>query len=394
MKRIQIFSTVLICLVLSGFVSSLQVPFGHKSQSVQQQPQQHQRLQSQATQTSSLVDELLRELGEHRPSSYDVHQRRINALFSSFETSTSKVGIDEFVSMLQQQSSSCFFFASKFDDINDSENTNINDKFWRSAVKYGRLSIDTNGKSENLHRTSELQRAGPFVVSSSSIEPDMYVTMPIPLGVVRYTYSINRMGGAQRVTFLEFQWIVMGKMVYNRVINREEEWNVRYNGVSASKDQYGLTYIDIRNVDTISDGNYDRSIAVKSAIPKGVSAQDYCVGDPSLTMVTNVDLGTDKKVEMLKKASSIVASCLSKPESYVAIAILDKQSIIWGGEDTPCMLGTLNSLGSISLENNRAVMEKITELYEPHGVKADRIYITFNDIARENMGYNGKTFAG
>ena len=184
--------------------------------------------------------------------------------------------------------------------------------------------------------------------------------MSIPLGVVRYTYSISRMGDAQRVTFLEFQWIVMGKMVYNRVINREEEWNVRYNGVGASKDQYGLTYIDIKNVDSISDGNYDRSIAVKSAIPKGVSAQDYCVGDPSLTMVTNVDLGTHKKAEMLRKASSIVASCLSKPESYVAIAILDKQSIIWGGEDTPCMLGTLNSLGSISLETNRAVMEKIT----------------------------------
>ena len=160
------------------------------------------------------------------------------------------------------------------------------------------------------------------------------------------------------------------------------------------KSQEGLTYIDIRNVDSILDGIYDKSIAVKSTIPKGVSAQDYCVGDPSLTIVTNVDLGTDLKADLLKKASGIVASCLSKPESYVAIAILDKQSVMWEGEEAPCMLGTLNSLGAINLENNKAIMEQITALFKPHGIKADRIYITFNDVARENMGYNGKTFAG
>ena len=122
--------------------------------------------------------------------------------------------------------------------------------------------------------------------------------------------------------------------------------------------------------------------------------EDYCVGDPSLTLITNVNLGSENKASLRREASSIVASCLSKPESYVAIAILDNHSVIWGGEDSPCMLGTLNSLGAINLENNKACTEKITKLVAPYGINADRIYITFNDVARENMGYNGKTFAG
>lgn len=39
-------------------------------------------------------------------------------------------------------------------------------------------------------------------------------------------------------------------------------------------------------------------------------------GDPSLILTTNVDLG-DKKGEILKTLSALVASSTGKPESYV-----------------------------------------------------------------------------
>ena len=45
-------------------------------------------------------------------------------------------------------------------------------------------------------------------------------------------------------------------------------------------------------------------------------------------------------------------------------------------------------------ENNGAVTKGVTELLAEFDIPANRIYITFNDIARENMGYNGATFAG
>jgi len=39
-------------------------------------------------------------------------------------------------------------------------------------------------------------------------------------------------------------------------------------------------------------------------------------GDPSLILQTNVDLG-DKKAEIMKELSALVAKSLGKPESYV-----------------------------------------------------------------------------
>ena len=39
-------------------------------------------------------------------------------------------------------------------------------------------------------------------------------------------------------------------------------------------------------------------------------------GDPSLILQTNVDLG-DKKADVMKELSALVAKSLGKPESYV-----------------------------------------------------------------------------
>lgn len=63
-------------------------------------------------------------------------------------------------------------------------------------------------------------------------------------------------------------------------------------------------------------------------------------GDPSLILHTNVKMG--EKMEFLKSASSLIASCLGKPESYVAVAVIDEAAIVWGGADQPCALGVLN----------------------------------------------------
>lgn len=104
--------------------------------------------------------------------------------------------------------------------------------------------------------------------------------------------------------------------------------------------------------------------------------------------------GKEAKLAFMRKASKIVSEVLGKPETYVAIAVLDNQSMIWAGEDTPCCLGTLNSLGAINLENNGQITAQVSELLSEFSIPKDRIYITFNDIARENMGWNGKTFAG
>jgi phenylpyruvate tautomerase len=55
---------------------------------------------------------------------------------------------------------------------------------------------------------------------------------------------------------------------------------------------------------------------------------------------------------------------------------------------------SLYSIGSIAMESNGAIQSSVTDLLEPFGVDANRIYINFFDMPRANVGWNRKTFAG
>ena len=52
-------------------------------------------------------------------------------------------------------------------------------------------------------------------------------------------------------------------------------------------------------------------------------------GDPSLILVTNVDLG-DKKLDVMKGCSKAISQATGKPESYIGVSITDNASVIFG----------------------------------------------------------------
>jgi len=116
-------------------------------------------------------------------------------------------------------------------------------------------------------------------------------------------------------------------------------------------------------------------------------------GDPSLVLTTNVDLGDDKG-EILKQLSALVAKSTGKPESYVAVCVTDKASMIFGGSDAPLALGCMYSLGSINMANNGKIQSGVSDVLEKYGVSESRIYLNFFDMPRENVGWNRATFAG
>ena len=105
------------------------------------------------------------------------------------------------------------------------------------------------------------------------------------------------------------------------------------------------------------------------------------ITDPSLVLTTNLDLG-EKKLEIMKGMSKAIASITGKPESYVAVAMNDNASVIFGGSDAPAALGTVVSIGSINMENNGAIQKEVTELLEPFGLDQKRIYLNFFDLER------------
>mmetsp|Transcript_2357 Transcript_2357/g.5017 ORF Transcript_2357/g.5017 Transcript_2357/m.5017 type:complete len:131 (-) Transcript_2357:151-543(-) len=94
-------------------------------------------------------------------------------------------------------------------------------------------------------------------------------------------------------------------------------------------------------------------------------------GDPSLILTTNVDLGDDKG-DILKRLSVLVAQSTGKPESYVAVCITDKASMIFGGSDAPLALGCLYSLGGINMANNGKIQSGVTDVLEKYGVTENR----------------------
>ena len=137
--------------------------------------------------------------------------------------------------------------------------------------------------------------------------------------------------------------------------------------------------------------------ATNDGIPKDCGIDpvtgQLCAGDPSIVLHTNARMG-DKKKAFMKAVSKALATSLSKPESFVAVCVKDGCDMMWGGEDVPCALGALYSLGAINLENNKKVMAQLTKLLGEFNVAPDKMYVNFFDVPRENIGYNGATFGG
>ena len=51
-------------------------------------------------------------------------------------------------------------------------------------------------------------------------------------------------------------------------------------------------------------------------------------GDPSLNLVTNVDLG-DKKLDFMKACSKAIEEATGKPEAYIGVSVSDKGECIY-----------------------------------------------------------------
>lgn len=116
-------------------------------------------------------------------------------------------------------------------------------------------------------------------------------------------------------------------------------------------------------------------------------------GDPSLVLVTNLDL-SDKKLEVMKKCSKALSEATGKPEAYIGVTITDNASVLFGGSDAPCALGNVYSIGSIAMESNGQIQSSVTDILEEFGLDAKRMYINFFDMPRANVGWNRSTFAG
>ena len=113
---------------------------------------------------------------------------------------------------------------------------------------------------------------------------------------------------------------------------------------------------------------------------------------PYLRLETSAQLPDDVRQRLLIGLSQIVSKGVGKPEVYVMISVNHAMMIMSGSNATSAFVD-LRSIGGLTPEVNQELSKNIcTFLKDVLKVSAERVFITFTDIAPQNWGWNGKTF--
>ncbi len=111
---------------------------------------------------------------------------------------------------------------------------------------------------------------------------------------------------------------------------------------------------------------------------------------PVLNLHTNIPI--NDKEPLLKKASTLVAEALGKPEGYVMIRLSDHQPMSFAGTTEPLAFVELKSLG-LTTDQTAPLSETICRfISENLNIEPARIYIEFASPERAMFGWNGGTF--
>ena len=96
---------------------------------------------------------------------------------------------------------------------------------------------------------------------------------------------------------------------------------------------------------------------------------------PYLKIQTNQNLPVDSARQLAKQASTLVATLLGKPESYVMTSVENNPAMTFAGTDEPLAFLELKSIGlpeSITADTSRALCELVSA---ETAVETTRIYI-------------------
>jgi phenylpyruvate tautomerase PptA (4-oxalocrotonate tautomerase family) len=113
---------------------------------------------------------------------------------------------------------------------------------------------------------------------------------------------------------------------------------------------------------------------------------------PTLRILTNAQVPTGGRADLLAKASRTVSEMLGKPESYVMVILEDGRDMLFAGSPAPTAFVELISLGLPEDRTAHYARALCNLLEDALGVPADRAYIDFSSPPRHLFGWNGDTF--
>ncbi|XP_070573090.1 macrophage migration inhibitory factor-like [Ptychodera flava] len=114
---------------------------------------------------------------------------------------------------------------------------------------------------------------------------------------------------------------------------------------------------------------------------------------PSFTLYTNVS--RDKiPDDFLTTTTKLMVEMIGKPEKYMVVHVIPDQVMSFGGSTEPCGNAFVMSIGKLGLQENKKITKAFMEhVKETLGIEPTRMYITFNDEEKMNVGYDMNTFA-
>lgn len=113
---------------------------------------------------------------------------------------------------------------------------------------------------------------------------------------------------------------------------------------------------------------------------------------PYLKITASKSIKPEDKHATLKAASRMVANELGKPEQYMMVSLEAPVQMFFAGTEEPAAFLELRGIGLPESKAGR-LTELLCQLVESHlGIRKDRIYINFADVAADMWGWNGETF--
>jgi phenylpyruvate tautomerase PptA (4-oxalocrotonate tautomerase family) len=112
---------------------------------------------------------------------------------------------------------------------------------------------------------------------------------------------------------------------------------------------------------------------------------------PYLKIQTNLPLTEKAEHSVLTTASSLVASELEKPESFVMVAIQPDTPMLFAGSDEPVAFLELKAVG-LPAKKTKTLSRALCLLLEEHlGIPKERVYAKFIDVNHSMWGWKGDT---
>ena len=113
---------------------------------------------------------------------------------------------------------------------------------------------------------------------------------------------------------------------------------------------------------------------------------------PLIQIRTNVSLSEEATTELLKKATTVAARELSKPESIMMAAASTGAAMLFGGTDGPTALFEIEGI-ELSSEPANALCLALSDLAEAElHVPADRVFVKLTNVPRGNWAGNRKVY--